>query len=107
MSFTLLSEAPVRGSGQSPDSGDRKWNSYSISKSVDWLIVKSCGFTTRKADESGTVAARKGRSLMDRPFRHLARALRRCSPAWRAIIPVTRLGLHSRQTSRRVRGEIA
>ncbi len=107
MSLTLLSEAPVRGPGQSPGSRDRKWKSYSISKSVDWLIVKSCGFTTRKADESGALPARKGRSLMLRPSGHPARALCRCSPVWRAIIPVTRLGLHSRQTPRRVRGEIA
>lgn len=67
---TLLFEAPVRGSGQSPDCShenfalgwprndearpthtsvaaeNAKWNSYSTTKLV---VVKSCGLTTRKA----------------------------------------------------------
>ena len=58
----VLSEAPVRGSGQSPEEVCFKhcnWNSHSDS---NWLSVKSCGVTTRKADESGTVplGARRG-----------------------------------------------
>jgi hypothetical protein len=76
---TLLSEAHVRGSGQSPDCShenfalgwprndearpahtsvaaeNAKWNSYSTTKLV---VVKSCGVTNRKADESGTVPRR-------------------------------------------------
>ena len=89
---TLLSEAPVRGPGQSPGSDDRKSNSYSISKSVDWLIVKSCGFTTRKADESGTVPPSEpaqvipGRAFVHRPLasaRETAKTwLCRSSSAW-------------------------
>lgn len=109
----LLSEAHVRGSGQSPDCShenfalgwprndearpahtsvaaeNAKWNSYSTTKLV---VVKSCGVTNRKADESGTVPpsepaqAIPGRAFVHRPLasaRETAKTwLCRSSSAW-------------------------